>query len=252
MQLVLRALRLDDLSNEHSQVSEAYHFLSSLLTTHAGLISPPRNWPACFHDPALQKFCEKLAAKRVRLCDLPTAEEAAAANVEFSGCESKGNAEFSASDSRRNAGIVRDNTGWPIIGGFVLYERVAEGGDANAVKYIARPRWWNATGNGVWVDLTPRGEGMSQIVLVESPKTPIPDFSSKEIHTRFRGVVRKGYKFDANYSGEFVDESRYLGSYSTARAAAAAWAHYNKHKDAELARNIGKATDLAPIGPLIA
>ena len=35
----------------------------------SNLLSPPRNWPACFKDPALQQFLEKsLSGQRVRLC----------------------------------------------------------------------------------------------------------------------------------------------------------------------------------------
>ena len=55
--------------------------------------------------------------------------------------------------------------GWEVIKGFVVFEL------AETSTFVAHKRWWNARPSGtstVWVDFTPRPEGVTDAVLVES------------------------------------------------------------------------------------
>jgi hypothetical protein len=82
-------------------------------------------------------------------------------------------------DSRGNALRVRDRTGWPVRGGFVLYELCSHGdpdGGATPSQYHGEPHFWNATPRGLWVDATPRPSSTTaqEVVLVESPQAAVP------------------------------------------------------------------------------
>jgi len=245
---------LDDRENAEEtfkKVSEAYALLCSphgAVPSSDDLISPPRNWPACFkEDCGLQAFLQKtLGGRRVRLCGAPPAADVSALGEPA--------LEFSRSDSLRNCELVRHRTGWGIVGGFALFERVDAARDADtADRFEAVPRYWSSNGRGTWVDFTPRPSQARQLVLVESPKTPLPAPPPPGVvYTQFRGVTQRGNKFKAQYTGTFVDETRDLGSYTTARAAAAAWAHYNKHGDVDQAKEAGRSAEAIPVGPLLA
>lgn len=128
----------------------------------AGLLSPPRGWPACFSAPALKSFiASELAGRRVRLSEPPPApllEQVAALGL-------------APGDSLANALKVRAHCGWEVIGGFALYERAAPAdGDE---RFVGVERWWNANAKGLWLDMTPRPE--RDVVLVESARTPVPE-----------------------------------------------------------------------------
>ena len=138
------------------------------------LISPPTGWPESFNTPELQAYItNKLAGERVRLCGkLGPAEQSKVAKLKLS-----------ASDTRANAVRVRQATGWSIIAGFALYERPPGSAGDDEGRYAAEQRWWNAKTNkdgssGKWVDASPGRP--AEVVLVESPKTPVPGEDSEE------------------------------------------------------------------------
>ena len=84
-----------------------------------------------------------------------------------------------------NADAVGAALGWEVIRGFVVFE-LAEGGD----KFVAHKRWWNAKETGVWVDFTPRPEGLKEMVLVESAlstkaQVPVTDATKAAAAARF-------------------------------------------------------------------
>ena len=127
------------------------------------LLSPPTGWPGCYEAKGtkLKAFVgTTLAGTRVRVCAHISGRNAAfVAEVQLKAGSSRGNAER-----------VQATTGWPIVGGYALYEQV-DGAGAEPV-FVGRPWWWNAKPNGAWVDATPRG-GDHALVLVESLKTSI-------------------------------------------------------------------------------
>ena len=128
------------------------------------LLSPPRGWPACFSSAVLQALLTReLAGRRVRLCGRPSAADAAL----LAGLELEGS-------SLANAERVRRHTGWSVLGGYALYERAAAAAPSAPAseRYVAQLRYWNAKADGTWLDATPRSD--AQLVLVESPKAPLP------------------------------------------------------------------------------
>ena len=129
------------------------------------LLSPPRDWPACFKTAGLQRMLQtELAGRRVRLCGPPTgAELAAVAKLTTP----------TPTDSARNAEALRQLTGWPVVSGFALYEKASAADAPASERYVALPHHWNFN-DSLWVDCTPRQAGRNQLVLVESAKVPAP------------------------------------------------------------------------------
>ena len=75
---------------------------------------------------------------------------------------------LASNDSFGNAEAVHLALGWEVIKGFVVFEL---GDQPEGEAFVAHKRWWNAKPNtGVWVDLTPRPEGVLQMVLLESAR----------------------------------------------------------------------------------
>ena len=128
------------------------------------LISPPRDWPACFERPPLKLFISQaLAGSRVRLCGA----------VSEANVTKMGGVSLSVNDSRANALRVRTKTGWDVMAGFIIYERTDVLAADGSPAFVARPHWWNAKKNGAWVDPTPRPT-YQEVVLVESERTALP------------------------------------------------------------------------------
>ena len=121
------------------------------------LLSPPRGWPASFHSAALNAFIGKggLGGTRCRLTGAPTSEQ------RLQVLTAAERVSIAVDDSTRNAESARDALGWRVVKGFAVFELASAPG-----QYCALPRWWNATAEGAWVDLTPRAH--TQLVLVES------------------------------------------------------------------------------------
>ena len=125
--------------------------------TAPSLNSPPTGWPGCFSNNAgLKAFLGKksLAGRRCRLAGPPADEDR-------SRCAGL---DLTPEDSFGNAERVYAATGWEVIKGFAIYEL----GDAIGDAYVAHKRWWNQNDSGVWVDVTPRAEGIGELVLLES------------------------------------------------------------------------------------
>ena len=121
------------------------------------LLSPPSNWPATFKENKLLKsfMGKQLKGTRVRLTGVPSSDDAA--RVEHVA--------LASNDSFGNAEAVHLALGWEVIKGFVVFEL------AETSTFVAHKRWWNARPSGsstVWVDFTPRPEGVTDAVLVES------------------------------------------------------------------------------------
>ena len=91
----------------------------------AGLLSPPRNWPASFKNAAMQAFLGKtIKGKRARLTALPSAaikEEAAAVHLLGDDC---------AISAR-----LFDALGWKTLTGFAIYEL-----DSHPGVFVAKKR----------------------------------------------------------------------------------------------------------------
>lgn len=125
------------------------------------LLSPPREWPAAFSsNPNLKALMGRraLRGKRCRLTALPAPQDVAAASS------------LSLSDdSFANASEVHARLGWTLVRGYAIFE--LEGEDA----FVGHKRWWNEKPSGVWVDLTPRGEGQERMVLLESELSTRPN-----------------------------------------------------------------------------
>ena len=124
-------------------------------TAIGSLISPPRNWPDSFKEVPLKGFMgkKKLNGKRVRLTGAPSSDDRAKAEgVTISPVDSFGNAE-----------AVKASVGLEVIRGFAVFELAA-----HPDQFVAHKRWWNARDTGVWVDYTPRPDGLGEMVLVES------------------------------------------------------------------------------------
>ena len=118
------------------------------------LLSPPRDWPACFKAAPLSNFTGKrrLKGTRCRLTSTPPpVATAAAASVSLQADDSAGNS------ARLNGAL-----GWPVVRGFAVFELERAPG-----TFVAVPRAWNVL-DGLWVDLTPRPPGQEQQVLLES------------------------------------------------------------------------------------
>mmetsp|Transcript_43051 Transcript_43051/g.71567 ORF Transcript_43051/g.71567 Transcript_43051/m.71567 type:complete len:292 (+) Transcript_43051:67-942(+) len=230
------------------KVSEAYEVITTLkrlLPLEADLVSPPRGWPACFKDEALQSYLQKdLKGRRVRLCGLPNQADLAAVS----------DLEMTPNDSLRNAELIRFRMGGIIVGGFGLYERTTAADDVPpSDRFVAISRYWNQSEKGQWVDFTPRNKVARQLVLIESPLTEVPKYEvqTEKIYTKYRGVRKLGEnKFFVRYTGEFKDQCASLGTYTTARAASAAWEHFAKHHNVDEAMAAGRAAEALGVGPL--
>lgn len=128
------------------------------MPTDSRLLSPPRNWPASFKGAPLKKLVGQRGLNGVR-CRLthvtPPAilTEAAAVEVDH--------------DSMATANRVHAELNWPVIKGFVLFER-----EDTPDAFVAEPHSWNMHPTNVWVDLTPRAAQHEQMVLLESAATP--------------------------------------------------------------------------------
>ena len=121
------------------------------------LLSPPSNWPTSFKENKLLKsfMGKQLKGTRVRLTGVPSSDDAA--RVEHVA--------LASDDSFGNAEAVQLALGWDVIKGFVVFEL------AETSTFVAHKRWWSARPSGattVWVDFTPRPEGIGDAVLVES------------------------------------------------------------------------------------
>ena len=148
-----------DLIDSLGDVTLTWDEMSSLL------LSPPREWPACFELPPLASFVsDALLGKRVRACGgVSEANAAKIAGIEF------------GEDSRANAERVRAKTGWDILSGYAVYERSDIAAPDGSPAFVGRPFWWNVKKNGAWVDATPRGPlHAGELVLVESDRVPLP------------------------------------------------------------------------------
>lgn len=124
-------------------------------TAVGSLISPPRKWPDSFKEAPLKSFMgkKKLNGKRVRLTAAPSSDDVAKAEgVTISPVDSFGNAE-----------AIKASLGLEVIKGFAVFELAA-----HPDQFVAHKRWWNARSTGVWVDYTPRPDGLAEMVLVES------------------------------------------------------------------------------------
>jgi len=125
----------------------------------------------------------------------------------------------------------------------------------------------------VQADFTPRSEEQQVLVLVESAvpererlvavakaRTSIVQHSANSEpitgaakfatlmeaqghasqEPRFRGVTRVEAGYAATFTGEFKDETVKLGTFASAAAAAAAWRHYNLHRQRDQAISVGR------------
>jgi len=99
------------------------------------------------------------------VCGLPSAEDTALVE----------DLSLTSGASYTNAKAVEKRTGWAVVGGFALFERVtASPATPAAEAFVIHQHWWNERvkdGKGVWIDLTPRVEAShAKLVLVESAK----------------------------------------------------------------------------------
>ncbi len=131
------------------------------------LISPPRDWPACFSKPKLKQFVSGLGGQRVRLTEQPSLEQRGLLHKLGLGRD----------DSERNAERVRDVLGWEVLGGYALYERASPTGGGS--PYVGEARWLNSDPLGVWVDVTPRHE--KELVLIESAQVGVTPPSAAQL-----------------------------------------------------------------------
>ena len=114
---------------------------------------------------------KQLAGKRCRLTALPSAEDAAKlAGVSIDPENPFGNAE-----------AVQQACGWQVIKGYAMFEVDGTSGGA----FVGHKRWWNQKESGVWVDATPRVDGVKELVLLESA------LSTKSM-VKMTSAVRKG------------------------------------------------------------
>ena len=111
----------------------------------------PRNWPAVFKESsALKALVNKksmLKGIRCRAVALgaPAIDAARTAAA-------KAEVKLFAMDSFSNAQRLSEALGWQVVKGFVVLERP----EADAgTSFVAFKHWWNATADGVWIDLTP-------------------------------------------------------------------------------------------------
>ncbi|CAE6959877.1 Art7 [Symbiodinium sp. CCMP2592] len=117
-------------------------------------LSFPSNWPAAYQSDALRALIGKrgrLPGKRVAVAGAPSPAEQVA-GVTCYPLQSFSNAEQLSAKSR--LGLVR---------GWAVYER----GDRPG-RFVAERYWWNCHPDGRWVDLTPRPEGLQELLLVEA------------------------------------------------------------------------------------
>ena len=120
-----------------------------------GLVSPPSGWPKCFSENATLKALlgkKGLGGKRCRLTGSPSAADKA----EFAGVT------ISSEDPFGNAEACQQSCGWTVVKGFAVYQ--LEGEDT----FVGHKRWWCQKESGVWVDPTPRPDGVVEMVLLES------------------------------------------------------------------------------------
>jgi hypothetical protein len=125
------------------------------------LISPPTGWPKCFSTNAKLKALmgkKALAGKRCRLTGAPSEDDLSKVST----------LPLSPEDSFGNAEAVQRALGWEVVKGFAVYEI----GGSNGGSFVGHKRWWNQkeTGDGknVWFDPTPRPDGVTFMVLLES------------------------------------------------------------------------------------
>ena len=121
------------------------------------LLSPPGGWPKSFSDNATLKALlgkKGLSGKRCRLTGMPSKEDAAA-YVAVS---------IDAQNSFANAERVQQTCGWQVIKGFAVFEL----GGTDGACFVGHKRWWNQKESGMWVDPTPRPDGVVEMVLLES------------------------------------------------------------------------------------
>ncbi|KAL1518410.1 hypothetical protein AB1Y20_002703 [Prymnesium parvum] len=150
---------------------------ASFAPTDATLLSPPRDWPRCFQtDQALRDFLGKgrLGAKRCRLVRAPPPQLA----------EQASRLALDERDSCANARIVRDELGWPVVGGVAVFEFA--GGEH---QFAATRRWWNCAPGDVWVDLTPHKPAAGEaIVLAETSPNLLAETSPQKSDARAQEI----------------------------------------------------------------
>ena len=139
---------------------EAYSDPSMRCCSSEDLLSPPRDWPACFRsDRELNSFIGRggLSGRRCRLTSSLPSPQLQAQLVGF---------ELKPDDPFANAELIHARFGWPIVKGFAVYELRSA-----PRKFVARQRWWN-TSNDTWVHSTARIQQFpSQHILRIPPRT---------------------------------------------------------------------------------
>ena len=154
------------------------------------LRTPPSGWPGVFKTPKLQNYVAKtLGAKKVRLTSAPAQEHVNTA------LDAGVSLPLSAG-ARANALLLRERVGWDVLAGFILFENRQGAGE-----YVSVPHWWNSTPKGLWLDLTPRAADRTEMVLVQSDQTEVPE--PMAIERRKMDELRK-----ANGLPTFVEERR--------------------------------------------
>ena len=97
---------------------------------------------------------KQLAGKRCRLTAGPGKEDLAKVSA----------VSINPENSFANAEAVQQACNWQVIKGYAVYEIANSGG----TTFVGHKRWWNQKDSGVWVDVTPRVEGVKELVLLES------------------------------------------------------------------------------------
>jgi len=123
----------------------------------------PRNWPAVYSSsPALKSLIGKkglIPAKKVAVAGVPTAEDwSRVPKLEYLPAQSFQNARRAAA-KLPNSKVVE---GWAIL---ECFNRPA--GDV----FVAEPYCWLALEDGRWIDVTPRPEKLTELLLAEASNT---------------------------------------------------------------------------------
>lgn len=73
------------------------------------------------------------------------------------------------SQSSRNASAVEGEAGLAIAEGRAIFDLFE---DITGAAFVAERYLWNTTEAGTWIDLTPRPENVSELLLVEAQSLP--------------------------------------------------------------------------------
>eukprot|EP00931_Biecheleriopsis_adriatica_P117772 TRINITY_DN93256_c0_g1_i1.p1 TRINITY_DN93256_c0_g1~~TRINITY_DN93256_c0_g1_i1.p1 ORF type:complete len:1039 (+),score=249.52 TRINITY_DN93256_c0_g1_i1:35-3151(+) len=128
----------------------------------------PRDWPAIYStSPALKALIGKrgsIAAKRVAVAGEPLPED----RVSSITCQPLQSFTNAAKAARSVPGLV-------VVQGWAVFERLDR---APGTVFVAERYCWNSSADGRWVDLTPRPETISQLLLAEGECSRKPQQSS--------------------------------------------------------------------------